>query len=106
MALRTRLREHLAAFRGVCVIVTHTALDAMVLADRLVVLDDGSIVQTGTPNDVATRPRTAHVAALVGLNLVRGQAVDGTVTLDDGATVVAAEQVSGPAFAAVRAVGR
>lgn len=100
MTLRTRLREHLAAFSGVCVIVTHTALDAMMLADRLAVLDAGRIVQTGPPADVAGRPRTAHVAALVGLNLVRGEAVSGTVGLPGGAQVVAAEQLTGPAFAA------
>ena len=41
MALRIRLREHLDAFAGVSIVVTHTALDAMMMTDRLVVLDDG-----------------------------------------------------------------
>jgi molybdate transport system ATP-binding protein len=100
MALRSQLREHLREFDGVSIVVTHTALDAMVMTDRLVVLDEGAIVQTGTPSEVAARPRTHHVAALVGLNLVRGDASSGTVALDDGATLVAAEPLSGPAFAA------
>ena len=47
MALRSQLREHLRAFDGVSIVVTHTALDAMVMTDRLVVLDEGAIVQTG-----------------------------------------------------------
>ncbi len=100
MALRTQLRDHLDDFAGVSILVTHTALDAMVMTDRLVVLDQGNIVQSGTPAEVAARPRTSHVATLVGLNLVRGEAQDGVIGLVDGATLVAAERLSGPAFAA------
>ena len=99
MALRTQLRDHLRAFAGVSIVVTHTALDAMVMTDRLVVLDQGAIVQMGTPGEVAARPRTQHVAALVGLNLVRGDAGDGVIDVGEE-SVVAAEPLSGPAFAA------
>jgi molybdate transport system ATP-binding protein len=100
MSLRIRLRQHLDAFSGVCVIVTHTALDAMMLSDRLVVLDGGRIVQEGDPHDVAAHPRTRHVAALVGLNLVAGTAHRGVLTTSSGAIVVAASHVDGPSFAA------
>lgn len=100
MTLRTQLREHLRGFAGVSVLVTHTALDAMVMADRLVVLDEGHVVQTGTPADVAAHPRTDHVAALVGLNLVSGDATSGAIALSGGQSIVAAEPISGPAFAA------
>jgi molybdate transport system ATP-binding protein len=64
------------------------------------VMAEGAIVQEGTPADVAARPRTQHVAALVGLNLVRGDAVDGVITVPGGTSLVAAERLSGPAFAA------
>ncbi|HSS68535.1 MAG TPA: ABC transporter ATP-binding protein [Nocardioidaceae bacterium] len=100
MSLRARLREHLDAFSGVCVIVTHTALDAMMLSDRLVVLDGGQIVQEGAPHDVAAHPRTTHVAALVGLNLVSGEATRGTLVTPSGASVAAASHLDGPAFGA------
>jgi molybdate transport system ATP-binding protein len=100
MALRTQLRTHLHEFRGVSLIVTHTALDAMLITDRLVVIDGGEVVQSGRPAEVAAHPRTDHVAALVGLNLVRGDATDGAVATDGGVTIVAAERLSGPAFAA------
>ncbi len=99
MTLRTQLREHLSGFAGVSILVTHTALDAMVIADRLVVLDEGRIVQTGSPADVAAHPRTHHVAALVGLNLIRGHATRGEIALPDGQSIVSAQQLSGPAFA-------
>ena len=50
------LRRHLAEFDGATVLVTHDPLDAMVLADRLVVIEDGRVVQEGTPADIARRP--------------------------------------------------
>jgi molybdate transport system ATP-binding protein len=100
MTLRTLLRDHLRDFAGVSIVVTHTALDAMVIADRLVVLDAGRIVQSGPPAEVSARPRTPHAAALVGLNLVRGLATDGTIAVADRTVLQAADRVSGPVFAA------
>jgi molybdate transport system ATP-binding protein len=70
-SLRFELARHLAAYDGVCLLVTHDAIDALTLADRVVVLDRGQIVQSGKPRDVAARPRTEHVARLVGLNVLR-----------------------------------
>ena len=81
LELRTFLRRHLADVGVPTVLVTHDALDAMVLADSLLVLDHGLLEQQGTPGDVATRPRSRHVAALVGLNLVRGMSAGHLVTL-------------------------
>ncbi|GAA1868219.1 ABC transporter ATP-binding protein [Myceligenerans crystallogenes] len=70
-ALRIELSRHLAAYDGVAVLVTHDALDALTLATRVAVLDRGRLAQTGTPQEVAARPRTEHVARLVGLNVIR-----------------------------------
>ncbi|RKS74389.1 molybdate transport system ATP-binding protein [Actinomadura pelletieri DSM 43383] len=86
MEIRAALRRHLAGFPGAAVLVTHDPLDAMVLADRIVVVEGGRLVQDGTPAEVARRPRTDYVARLVGLNLYRGRAEAGTVTLGDAAT--------------------
>jgi len=95
---RSELRRHLADFRGVVVLVTHDPLDAMVLADRLVVLDRGRVVQSGPAAQVARHPRTDYVADLVGLNLYRGFA-DGTVVrLTTGATMTVAAPASGDVF--------
>ncbi|GHJ57562.1 ABC transporter ATP-binding protein [Nocardioides sp. OK12] len=69
--LRIELARHLAAYGGVALLVTHDALDALTLADEVLVLDEGRVVQTGSPRDVAAHPRTEHVARLVGLNVVR-----------------------------------
>ncbi|WP_188037752.1 TOBE domain-containing protein, partial [Actinotalea sp. JY-7885] len=63
------LAEHLASFAGPCVLVTHDVVDALVLADRLVVLEAGRVVQDATPGDVVRRPATPYAAHLLGLNL-------------------------------------
>src|SRR5512139_2855723 len=84
--IRSRLRGHLAEFQGATVLVSHDPLDAMVLADRLIVIEGGREVQQGSPGHVARHPRTEYVARLVGLNLYRGVA-DGvavTITGDTG----------------------
>ena len=77
MTIRSDLRHRLAADTGSTVIVTHDPLDAMILAQRLVVIEPGRAVQIGPPADVARAARTTYVARLLGLNLYRGTA-DGT----------------------------
>jgi molybdate transport system ATP-binding protein len=70
MALRNELGKHLRDFTGATLLVTHDAIDAVTLADRVLVLDEGRVAQVGPPAEVAAEPRTPHVARLVGLNLV------------------------------------
>jgi molybdate transport system ATP-binding protein len=90
MTLRIELARHLAAYDGVTLLVTHDAVDALTMADRVVVVDRGRIVQEGTPTEVARLPRTAHVARLVGLNVLTGRSAGNHVTLDaDGELVTA-----------------
>ncbi|AZM63445.1 MULTISPECIES: ABC transporter ATP-binding protein [unclassified Streptomyces] len=100
LEVRAQLRRHLAAFEAVAVLVTHDPLDAMVLADRLMVVEQGRLVQQGSPSDIARHPRTEYIAQLVGLNLYRGRADGHTVRLDAGPAVHTTEDLSGPAFVA------
>ncbi|MBF8189956.1 ABC transporter ATP-binding protein [Nonomuraea sp. K274] len=99
LEIRSRLRRHLADFDGATVLVTHDPLDAMVLADRLIVIEDGAIVQQGTPADVARNPRTEYVARLVGLNLYRGPADGARVKIGE-LLFSTSEHLEGPAFVA------
>jgi molybdate transport system ATP-binding protein len=102
LELRSFLRRHLADVGVPTVLVTHDALDALVLADVVVVLDAGRVEQAGRPAEVAGRPRSAHVAALVGLNLVRGTSAGHLVTVAGGAgepvQVVTATEQNGEVF--------
>ena len=82
--VQTELKRHLADFAGPCLLVTHDPLEALVLADRLLVLEHGRVVQEGTPAEVARRPATEYVARLVGLNLYAGTADGAHVALHGG----------------------
>ena len=69
--------------------VTHDQVEAMTLADRIVVMNKGTVEQVGTPAEVYGRPRSTYVASFIGtpgLNLLRGTAepTEGIVRLADG----------------------
>jgi molybdate transport system ATP-binding protein len=79
-ATRQRLYREIAELRRVLnmpvVIVTHDIDEAIMLADRMTVLHHGRTLQTGTPEDVTTRPVSAEVARLVDLrNVFEGRIV-------------------------------
>jgi molybdate transport system ATP-binding protein len=99
--VRRDLRRHLTSFDGTRLLVTHDPLEAMTLADRLVILERGQVTQTGTPAEVSARPRSRYVAELVGVNLYQGHAAGHTIRLAGGATLVAADDHHGEVFAAV-----
>ncbi|WP_445256233.1 ABC transporter ATP-binding protein [Nocardioides aurantiacus] len=104
LEVRGFLRTHLGQFAGPVVLVTHDPLEAMVLADRLVVVEQGRLVQEGTPLEVARRPASAYVARLMGLNLWSGL-LDGTgrVVLDRGGSLeVATDAAPGRVLVALR----
>jgi molybdate transport system ATP-binding protein len=94
--VRAELGQHLDRYEGRTLLVTHDPLDAMVLADRLVIIENGHVVQEGAPTEIARRPRTNYVAQLVGLNLYRGIADGTTVAL----VLTTAAPASGPVHVA------
>ncbi|MBW8871491.1 MAG: ABC transporter ATP-binding protein [Leifsonia sp.] len=78
------------------VLVTHDALDAYLLADRVAVMHDGRVVEEGPTRQVLERPRHAFTAELSGLTLLSGvRTADGLLTADG--IHLAGEAVSGPA---------
>ena len=98
--VRAELRRHLATFDGARLLVTHDPIDALVLADRLVVLEGGRVTQQGTTAEVARRPRSPYVAELVGINLLYGTAAgEHLVHLAGGGDLVVADPVPAPEVA-------
>ena len=84
-ALRVQTRVEIAKLhadlRNTIVYVTHDQVEAMTLADRIVVMNAGKVEQTGTPEELYTRPRTQFVAGFIGtpkMNFIAGEA-DGAV---------------------------
>ncbi|WP_330230617.1 ABC transporter ATP-binding protein [Nocardia sp. NBC_00508] len=100
LQVRADLAHHLRDYPGHTVLVTHDPLDAMVLADRLVILENGAIVQQGPPAEVAARPRSDYVADLMGLNLYRGTARGAIAQLEGGGSITLAEPAEGPVYIA------
>jgi molybdate transport system ATP-binding protein len=97
---RAELHRHLADHPGATLLVTHDPLDALVLADRLVIIENGRIVQEGEATTITAQPRTDYVARLVGLNLYRGKGRGHTVHVADGLTLTTTDDVDGDAFVA------
>ena len=94
-AMRRMLRRVLADRSAV--IVTHDVLDAYTLADKVIIVENGRIVDEGTPADVFDRPRSAFAAGLAGLNLVTGVRRGTTLVTADAAATI--DNVPEPAVA-------
>ena len=69
------------------IIVTHDVLDALLLADRVLVIEDGHVVEDGPTQEVLGRPRSQFAAQIAGLNLVSGQASGNSVRAEGGTSL-------------------
>jgi molybdate transport system ATP-binding protein len=98
---RRELRRQLDGYDGVRLLVTHDPMEAIALAERLIVLEDGRISQTGAPREISEQPRSRYVADLVGVNLYRGWAEDDEVHIGAAGRLVAPGAGRGEVFAVV-----
>ncbi len=99
--LRERMRFELRQIQqrlGITsVYVTHDQQEAMVIADRIVLMRNGHIEQMGTPELLYHKPRTRFAAEFVGLaNIFEGEARNGEVKIDGGPILKSADLTSGP----------
>ena len=89
--MRTEIRELHQRLQTTMIYVTHDQVEAMTLADRIVVMRDGYIEQLGTPEHVYDRPANTFVAGFIGspaMNMLPGTlGPDGTIALEGGVTV-------------------
>ncbi|CAM5268934.1 ABC transporter permease [Streptomyces avidinii] len=101
--VRHTLRTHLAGFGGVCLIVTHDPVEAVSLADRVLVLADGRALQDAPPAEVTRHPRSPWVARMLGRNAWPGIASADGLALSTGGRLVAAEALpeGAPALAII-----
>lgn len=88
-SLRVDMRFEIArlhkTLQSTMVYVTHDQVEAMTLADRIVVLRDGLIMQVGTPRELYEKPDNVFVAQFIGspkMNLMTCSARDGQYTLE------------------------
>ncbi len=78
--MRTEIRELHQRLATTTVYVTHDQIEAMTMADRIVVMRDGHIAQIGAPLELYDRPANVFVAGFIGspaMNLIEGEIVEG-----------------------------
>ncbi len=105
-SVRSELHELLSGLGIPTLLVTHDFEDAAALADRVSVIVDGRLRQTGTPAELVARPADAFVASFTGANLLHGVAepsANGSarVLLADGTVLTTADPASGAVVLAV-----
>ena len=86
--VRAEIKALSQALRTTMIFVTHDQVEAMTMADRLVVLEAGRIQQVGTPETVYEQPANRFVAGFIGspsMNFFPASLHDGVATLADGA---------------------
>jgi molybdate transport system ATP-binding protein len=66
LRVRSVLREHLSAFAGPCLLITHDPAEARALADRILVLESGRVVQDAVPAEITRCPATEYISQLMG----------------------------------------
>jgi molybdate transport system ATP-binding protein len=101
--VRRELRRQLDGFAGARVLVTHDPVEAVALADRVVVIEAGRVRQAGTVSELRARPRSRYVADFAGVNLYSGVMRGDRLRTDLGSelSVVNDAGVDGPSFAIV-----
>ena len=84
-ALRVELEHLQRTQNSTTLFVTHDQIEALTMADRIAVLNEGKILQIGTPHDIYDRPKTTFVAQLVGtprINLLNASRQNGSLSLE------------------------
>ncbi len=103
--MRLEIRELQSNLGITSLYVTHDQVEAMTMADRMIVMNAGVAEQIGTPLDVYERPQTLFAAQFIGspsMNIVDGTAAEGQVTLENGAGLACRCHHRGDAMIGIR----
>jgi len=101
LGMRRLLQTHLQSLGRPAVVVTHDVVEAATLANRILVVEHGRVVQDGTVAEITRRPQSFWLAQLLGRNLYQGSATGSTVRLGGGAQLQTASDAAGDVFAVV-----
>jgi multiple sugar transport system ATP-binding protein len=97
--MRAEIKQNHQRLETTTVYVTHDQIEAMTMADRIVVMHDGIVEQIGTPLELYDRPKNLFVAGFIGspaMNFLGGKVQNGAFTTPDGTRV----PLSGPGMSA------
>lgn len=94
-AMRRTLGVHMSDFVGPRLLITHDPAEAFLLADRIHIIEDGVITQSGAGDEIRLKPRTPYAADLAGANFLVGTASGGSVRVGEHVLHVADELAEG-----------
>ncbi|MCK0167251.1 sn-glycerol-3-phosphate import ATP-binding protein UgpC [Jannaschia sp. S6380] len=103
--MRLEIKELQSKLGITALYVTHDQVEAMTMADRMIVMNNGVVEQIGTPLDVYERPRTLFAAQFIGspaMNIVNGTAAGGSVSLPGGSSLPLATAHEGAVKVGIR----
>ena len=103
--MRTELRKLRHRVPTTTVYVTHDQVEAMTLADRIVIMNQGLVEQVGTPEDVYEQPASVFVAGFMGapaMNLIPARLSGTNATLADGTTLAVQHRGEGDIWCGIR----
>ena len=106
VSTRAQIKNLHHALKTTTIYVTHDQIEAMTLADRVVVMNKGVVQQVGTPTDIYESPANTFVAGFIGspaMNLVSGSIANGVFTADGVRVTGLPEGKSGPVTLGFRA---
>jgi multiple sugar transport system ATP-binding protein len=90
VAMRTEIKALHQRLKTTAVYVTHDQIEAMTMADRIVVMKDGKVEQIGEPLELYDRPDNIFVAGFIGspgMNMMKGVVRNGTIDVGDGVSI-------------------
>ena len=85
--------------------VTHDQVEAMTLADRMIVMNEGNVEHIGTPLEVYTKPNTLFTAQFIGspaMNILKGDCKNGNLTLSNNSVLKTSAKFNGKVSAGLR----
>lgn len=103
-SMRVQIKHMQRQLKVTTVYVTHDQIEAMTLADRIVIMNKGAIQQVGTPDQIYSDPANTFVAGFIGsppMNLIEGTAQNGRFVAP-GVTVACPDHVRGKVTLGVR----
>lgn len=99
--LRRILTDVLHTFAGPAIVITHDPTEAFLMADRIIIMENGAITHDGSPTDIRLTPRTAYAADLAGVNLLAGIADQGILQVAGHALSISDMLAHGPTIAVI-----